>query len=49
MPLIFILKSSLKEDIDFSELELKEKVEAIKVPAVFLASQLDNFVHYSHS
>lgn len=39
----------MKEDIDFSELELQDKVEAIKVPAIFLASQLDNFVHYSHS
>jgi fermentation-respiration switch protein FrsA (DUF1100 family) len=48
-PLIYFLKSSLKSEINFDDLELTEKMQHIKVPGVFIASQNDNFVHHSHS
>lgn len=48
-PLIYFIKSSLKEDINFQELELAEKIGSIKIPGVFVTSHQDSFVHYSHS
>jgi hypothetical protein len=48
-PLIFFLKSSLREEINFDDLELVEKMQHIRVPGIFIASQSDNFVHHSHS
>ena len=48
-PLVYLVKSSLKEEIDFEELELLEKVRGISVPGIFIASHSDSFVHHSHS
>lgn len=48
-PVVFLLKTSLRSELDFGELELEEKVREIKVPGMFVASQRDSFVHHSHS
>jgi hypothetical protein len=48
-PFMFIIKRTLKNQINFEQLELEPVVSSVKTPGIFISSKEDKFVSHEHS
>lgn len=48
-PFLYLFQKSIKSKLDFSELQLVDKISQIQMPGLFIASKNDRFISYQHS